>query len=94
MNPFVVLLSVWGVVTIALVVLLVYRVRLESQEADWIPLTEDTREERAIKAQTVIEMKARKLTWPICVLGILCVLLLLAMFGVWLYRGLVPPPPR
>jgi hypothetical protein len=94
MNPFVLVLVVWGVVTLALIILILYRYRLESQESDWIPLTEDAREERAIRNQTTIEMKARKLTWPIRVLTVLCVLLLLAMFGVWLYQGLVSPPVR
>jgi hypothetical protein len=94
MSAFVVVLSLWGVVTLALVVLLVYRARLESQESDWIPLTDAARDEKVIKAQTIIEMKAGKLIWPIRVLGTLCVLLLVAMFGVWLYQGLVSPPPR
>jgi len=93
MNPFVVLIAAWGLVTIALVVLVIYRSRLESHEADWIPLTDDDREDRAIKEQTIVEMKTGKLTWPIRALGTLSVVLLLVMFGLWLYKGIMTPPP-
>lgn len=93
MNPFVGLISAWGLVTIALVALLIYRSRLESKEADWIDLTDDAREERAIKEQTIIETKARKLTWPIRALGTVSVVLLLVIVGLWLYQGLTTPPP-
>jgi hypothetical protein len=93
MSPFVGLIAAWGVVTIALVVLLIYRSRLESHETDWIPLTDDAAEERAIKEQTVVEMKTGKLTWPIRALGTLSVLLLLVMVGFWLYKGITTPPP-
>jgi hypothetical protein len=93
MNPFVVLIAAWGLVTIALVVLVIYRSRLESHETDWIPLTDDDREDRAIKEQTIVEMKTGKLTWPIRALGTLSVVLLLVMFGLWLYKGIMTPPP-
>jgi hypothetical protein len=93
MNPFVVLIGAWGLVIGALVVLIICRSRLESKESDWIPLTEDAREERAIQEQTAIEKKAHKLDWPIRLLGWLSVLLLLAIFGYWLYSGIASPPP-
>lgn len=93
MSPFVGLIGAWGLVTGALVVLIICRSRLESKESDWIPLTDDAREERAIQEQTAIEKKAHKLDWPIRVLGALCVLLLLAVIGYWLYSGITGPPP-
>ena len=93
MSPSVVLIAAWGLVTITLVVLLIYRSRLESKEADWIPLTDDAREESAIRAQTIVEMRAGKLTWPIRALGTLSVVLLLAMVGFWLYEGITTAPP-
>jgi len=93
MSAYVGLFSAWGLVTIALAILLIYRSRLEGQESDWIPLTDDEREERAIKAQTIIEMKARRLTWPIRALGTLSVVLLLAIIGLWLYQGIMTGPP-
>jgi hypothetical protein len=93
MNPYVAMFTTWGLVTLALIALLIYRSRLESQESDWIPLTEDEREDRAIQTQTLIENKTRKLTWPIRALGTLSVVLLLAIFGFWLYSGITTPPP-
>ena len=93
MNPYMGLFFAWGLVTIALVGLLVYRSRLTSQESDWIPLTDDDREDRAIRAQTVIEMKAQKLVWPIRALGALSVVLLLVILGFWVYNGITTPPP-
>jgi hypothetical protein len=92
MSPFVVMIAAWGLVTIALVVLLIYRSRLESHEADWIPLTDDAREDRAIQEQTIVEMRTGKLKWPIRALGALCVLLLLVMVGFWFYSGITTPP--
>jgi hypothetical protein len=86
------LITAWGLVTIALVVLLLYRSRLESKEADWIPLTDDAREERAIQAQTVVEMRAGKLLWPIRALGALSIVLLLVMIGYWFYLGITTSP--
>jgi hypothetical protein len=93
MNTYLWLIMVWGLVTIALVSLLVYRSRLEKQESDWIPLTDDEREDRAIRAQTMIEMKTQRLTLPIRALGTLSVALLLAIVGFWLYQGITTPPP-
>ena len=93
MAPYIVLVSIWGVVTITLFALVIYRSRLESRETDWIPLTEDEKEDRAIKAQTVIEMKTRKLVLPIQALGTLSVVLLLVIIGFWMYKGITTPPP-
>ncbi len=93
MNPYIRLFGTWGLITIAFAVLLLYRARLTSQESDWIDLTDDEREERAIQAQTIIEMKTRKLTFPIRALGTLSVLLILFIVGFWLYQGIMTPPP-
>lgn len=94
MDPFLVgLIAAWALVTGALVVVIICRTRLESKESDWIPLTDDAREERAIQEQAVIEKKAHRLDWPIRVLGALCVLLLLAIVGYWIYSGLSSPRP-
>jgi hypothetical protein len=86
------LFTIWGVITVALIALLIYRSRLTREESDWIPLTDDGREERAIQTQTIIEMKARKLTLPIRVLGIAWVLMLLVIVGFWFYQGIMTPP--
>jgi hypothetical protein len=93
MGPYLALVSLWGAVTIALFALLIYRWRLESRETDWIPLSEDDREDHAIEAQTVIEMKTQKLAGPIRALGTLSVILLLVIVGFWMYKGITTPPP-
>jgi nitrate reductase NapE component len=92
MSTLGILTLVWAVISIAFITLLLYRQKLTSQESDWIPLTDDAREERAIQAQTMIEMKTKKLTIPIRALGTLSVVILLAIFGVWLYQSIYGPP--
>jgi type VI protein secretion system component VasF len=93
MNAYTGLFSAWGLVTVGLVLLLIYRSRLERQESDWISLTGDEREERAIKTQTMIEMKTRKLTLPIRALGAASVVLLLVILVYWIYTGTTTAPP-
>ncbi len=94
MNPLWALLAGWVVVTLVLVILLIYRARLESKESDWIDLTDDEKEDRAIQTQTAIEKRTQKLIFPIRALGTLSVVLLLAMMGLWLYQGITTPPPE
>ena len=94
MNPFYTwFLSVWGLVTLTFVVLLIYRSRLTRQETDWIPLTDDAREDKAIKNQSMIEMKTSKLVWPIRALGGLSVLLMVVILAYWIYFGIMGPLP-
>ena len=92
MNTIVALGTVWGVITITFAVLVLYRRSLTKNESDWIPLTDDNKEDTAIQAQTIIEMKTRKLTIPIRALGTLSVLILLVLLGFWLYHTLYTPP--
>ena len=93
MSTNMVLIAVWAVVTICFFVLLIYRSRLTKGETDWIPLTDDMREEQAIRAQTIIEMKTKKLTLPIRVLGTVSVVMLLVILGFWVYQGVTTAPP-
>ena len=93
MVPIIAMSSAWAVITIAFVALLLYRRSLTKQESDWIPLTDDAKEDSAIQAQTVIEMKTRKLTVPIRTLGTLSLLMLLVIVGFWLFHSLFTPPP-
>lgn len=92
MTTLIVLASVWAVITITFFALLMYRRGLVKQESDWIPLTDDAREDSAIQAQTVIEMKTKKLTVPIRALGTLSIVLLLAIVGFWVYLSIFTPP--
>jgi hypothetical protein len=93
MITLITLSAIWAAITIAFVVLLLYRRSLTRQESDWIPLTDDAKEEKAIAAQTVIEMKTRKLTVPIRTLGTLSVVMLLVILGFWLFQSITTPPP-
>jgi len=92
MNTLVALGTVWGAITITFAVLLLYRRSLTKNESDWIPLTDDSKEDKAIAAQTVIEMKTKKLTVPIRALGTLSLVILLVILGFWLYHTLYTPP--
>ena len=83
----------WVLVTIPFIVLLICRSRLEGQESDWIDLTDDAREDQAIQNQSAIEKKVHKFDTPIRALGVLSVVLLLAIVGLWLYSGITTPPP-
>jgi len=92
MNTLMVLVAVWAVITLAFVILLIYRSRLTKKETDWIPLTDDAREEHAIEEQTIIEMKARRLTLPIRALGTASVVVVLVILGLWLYVAINATP--
>ena len=92
MTTLIALSSAWAVITIVFVTLLLYRRNLTKQESDWIPLTDDAREDQAIQAQTVIEMKTKKLTFPIRALGTLSLIMLLVIVGFWLFQSIFTPP--
>jgi uncharacterized ion transporter superfamily protein YfcC len=92
MDTMVVLLIVWGVFAILFFALLFYRSRITQKESDWIPLSDDAREEQAIETQKVSEAKSHKLDLPIRILGTLSVIMVFVIFGFWLYHGLMTPP--
>ena len=92
MQTLITLGSVWGVITVAFVALVLYRRSLTKKESDWIPLTDYGKEDNAIQAQTIIEMKTRKLTVPIRALGTLSLVILLVLVGVWIYHPICTPP--
>ena len=93
MDTMVALIAAWGLVTILFFGLVFYRSRLTRRETDWIPLSGDAREEQAIEAQKVSEMKSHKLDLPIRALGAAWVILLLVIVGFWFYHGITTPPP-
>lgn len=93
MTTLIVMSAVWAVITICFIIMLLYRRSLTKHESDWIPLTDDAKEDKAIEAQTVIEMKTNKLTIPIRTLGTLSVVMLLVIMGFWLYISINTPPP-
>jgi hypothetical protein len=79
MSPDLVLLPVWGLVTSALVVLLLYHFSLTHQTPGRVGLT--TR-------QAIIDKKAKKVIWRILWLSMLSAVLLLVIMGVWLSRSI------
>jgi hypothetical protein len=93
MDIMVALFAAWGLVTIIFLGLVFYRSRLTRRETDWIPLSDDAREEKAIEAQKLIEKKSHKFDLPIRGLGVLWVIMLLVVVGFWFYHGIMTPPP-
>jgi uncharacterized ion transporter superfamily protein YfcC len=89
----VVLFTLWAVITVLFLVLVVYRSRLTKKETDWIPLSNDAKEDQAIEAQQVIEMKTHKVAIPIRALGVLWVVMAVVVVGFWFYHGIMTPPP-
>lgn len=75
----------WGVITAALVVLVVYRGTLSSKEDDQIFI--DAAEQHHYREQQQIIARITRLTSPIIALAVLSGVLLLASAGVWIYQG-------
>jgi len=93
MDTMVLLFTLWAVITVLFLVLVVYRSRLTKKETDWIPLSDDAKEDQAIEAQKVIEVKSHKITVPIRALGVAWVVLAVVVVGFWFYHGITTPPP-
>jgi uncharacterized membrane protein len=79
------LLLVWGLVTVVLVALLVYRAFLESREDDQIYISRA--EEHLAAEQRDIMTKVTRLGAPIKALSIASGVLLVVCAGAWLWSG-------
>ena len=75
----------WGVITVVLVVLVVYRATLSSREDDQIFI--DAAEQHHYAEQVVIIDRISRLSKQIIALAVLSGVLLLASCGVWIYQG-------
>jgi len=89
----VILFVVWGLITIVFLALVFYRSRLTKNETDWIPLSDDAKEDQAIEEQKVIETKSSRFNAPIRALGAAWVVMALVVVGFWIYHGINTPPP-
>ena len=85
MGTIEVLLIAWGVVTAALICVMIYRSALQTHEEDQIFL--DAAGESMAQEQRAIVSKIEKLGMPITGLAILSGVILLAIVGMWLYQG-------
>jgi hypothetical protein len=75
----------WGVVTVALVCVLIYRSALETREEDQIFL--DPAGESMAREQRAIVARIERLSRPITALIVVSGSLLVAMAGIWLWQG-------
>jgi hypothetical protein len=80
-----VLLVAWGVITAVLVCVWIYRSALENREEDQIFL--DTAGQSMANEQRAIVARIEGLSRPIVALAVVSGGLLLAIAGIWLYRG-------
>jgi hypothetical protein len=80
-----ILMISWGVITVALVVLVIYRGTLSSKEDDQIFI--DAAEQHHYQEQLAIIARISRLTKPIIALAVVSGVLLLASAGVWIYQG-------
>ena len=85
MGTIEVLLIAWGVVTAALICVMIYRSALQTHEEDQIFL--DAAGESMAQEQRAIVSKIEKLGMPITGLAVLSGVILLAIVGMWLYQG-------
>ena len=77
--------SSWGVITVVLIGVLVYRGTLSSREADQIFL--DDAEQHYYQEQQAIIARMSRLRGPIIALSLLSGILFLTTVGVWIYQG-------
>jgi hypothetical protein len=80
-----VLVVAWSIVTVALILMWIYRSTLENREEDQIFL--DAAQESMARDQRAIVARIEKLSRPITSLMVVSGALLLVMAGMWLWQG-------
>jgi hypothetical protein len=75
----------WGVITVVLVGVLVYRGTLSSKEDDQIFI--DAAEEHHFREQQTVITRLLRLKAPILTLSLVSGVLFLTIVGVWIYQG-------
>jgi hypothetical protein len=86
MSPLVALLSVWGVLTAILIVLLIYRSTLTMREDDQLFLNDS--ESHMQQEQIEVMKRVSKVNPLVRVFGAASGLLILVIAGMWIYQGL------
>ena len=79
------LLIVWGVITVVLVCVMLYKSALENREEDQIFL--DAASEHMAAEQRLIVAKIEKLHRPLMALMVVSGALLAVIAGLWVYQG-------
>ena len=79
------MMVVWVAITVILVIMMIYRSALENREEDQLFL--DSAESHIAAEQRSILSKIQKLRLPIMTLLVLSGVLLVAIAGLWVYRG-------
>jgi hypothetical protein len=85
-GPFLYLLIAWGIFTTVFLALLMWRSLLASHEEDQIFL--DAAQEHLAQDQRVLVARIGSLTRPIAATGVIALVLLLTVAGMWLYEGM------
>jgi hypothetical protein len=84
MSPFMMLVVVWAVITVALIIVLIYRSTLSMHEDDQLFLDDSTSNLRAEQEQLMMRMK--KVTPLVRILGAASGLLILVIAGIALWQ--------
>lgn len=82
-------LVLWGVVTTALALLLIYRSTISMKEEDQLFL--DSAQSNLEKEQQEVRTRLARLTPYTAILGVTSGLLLIATAGIWVYQQFVNP---
>lgn len=86
MGTIQVLLTIWGILTTILVILIIYRSTLTMHEDDQLFLSE-TESHMEVEQRDLLK-KVHRITPIVSLLGATSGLLILVIAGIWVYRGL------
>jgi hypothetical protein len=90
MSSFMMLIVVWAVITVALIIVLIYRSTLSMHEDDQLFLDDSTSNLRAEQEQLMMRMK--KVTPLVRILGAASGLLILVIAGIALWQRINASP--